>query len=387
MTTFKADNVTTVGDSAFSGTSVKNLNLDKVTSIGQNAFENSQVETISAKALKVVGNSAFRGAKYLKGISLPSATSVGIYAFNWVGSKLPAGTECVIDLPNVETLPDQGSFGFTVDAAHPGGITEVNLPKAEIIGTSLFVNAPKLQKVTLSNAKTIKANAFETTPNLKVLNLPKVKTFNGVFLAAGEKKVVLFDRTNQTAFEAQLKNVKGTLGIGLAPNEKVLLDKTGNTTVQGVSFINQTGTTFAPTVAWTKNAAVTNVTTPNYVISNGGAQDVGAYQASVTVKEGATTLVDHQHAGIQTVIEPVAITGMNVTAVPSLAVGATHSLAVQLLPANTTDTDVTYESMSPGVATVDENGVIKAVKSGIATITVTSKANPSIVKSALVVVK
>lgn len=55
-----------------------------------------------------------------------------------------------------------------------------------------------------------------------------------------------------------------------------------------------------------------------------------------------------------------------------------EQLEVSVNPSNATDQSVTWESSNPAVATVDENGLITAVKAGIATITVSSVSNPEV---------
>lgn len=56
----------------------------------------------------------------------------------------------------------------------------------------------------------------------------------------------------------------------------------------------------------------------------------------------------------------------------NMSVGETSALKATVKPAKAYDTTVSYKSSDPNIATVDENGTIKAVSSGIATITVTT---------------
>ena len=74
-------------------------------------------------------------------------------------------------------------------------------------------------------------------------------------------------------------------------------------------------------------------------------------------------------------IEPtVAVTGVTLDKETlSLTVGKTAALTATVTPTEATDKSVTWISSDEAVATVDENGVVTAVKAGEATITVTTK--------------
>lgn len=70
---------------------------------------------------------------------------------------------------------------------------------------------------------------------------------------------------------------------------------------------------------------------------------------------------------------PVKVTGVSVTpAEVSLEEGETASLTASVTPANAADKSVSWSSSKPSVATVDESGVVTAVKAGEATVTVTT---------------
>ena len=73
-----------------------------------------------------------------------------------------------------------------------------------------------------------------------------------------------------------------------------------------------------------------------------------------------------------TVIVPVSGVKLSVAAV-TLDVGKTQKLNVTVLPADAADKSVTWKSSNSAVATVAQDGTVKAVKAGIATITVTAK--------------
>lgn len=89
--------------------------------------------------------------------------------------------------------------------------------------------------------------------------------------------------------------------------------------------------------------------------------------------------VSNFFAAIQTpdTIQPsqaVAVTGVSLApASETLAAEGTVQLVPTVLPANATNKAVTYASSDTGVATVDDDGLVTAVASGTATITVTTE--------------
>ena len=66
---------------------------------------------------------------------------------------------------------------------------------------------------------------------------------------------------------------------------------------------------------------------------------------------------------------------------------STRTLNLYVLPQNATNKEVTWTSSKEDVATVDENGKVTALKMGTATITATSKDDPSKKGSSVITVK
>lgn len=69
-------------------------------------------------------------------------------------------------------------------------------------------------------------------------------------------------------------------------------------------------------------------------------------------------------------IKAVSVTGVSVPSTMQIKVGKTATIIPTITPTNATDKSVTYESSNPRVATIDDNGVITAIKTGVTTITV-----------------
>ncbi|MBO5371484.1 MAG: Ig-like domain-containing protein [Lachnospiraceae bacterium] len=69
-----------------------------------------------------------------------------------------------------------------------------------------------------------------------------------------------------------------------------------------------------------------------------------------------------------------------------LGIGETVQLSAAVVPANATNTAVTYTSSNPAVATVNEAGLVTAKAAGTATITVASAANPAVTAACVITV-
>ena len=107
------------------------------------------------------------------------------------------------------------------------------------------------------------------------------------------------------------------------------------------------------------------------ILKDSKGEVINAAKALVTHDE----LIDPENPGG----EPVDVAGVTLDKhTVSLHVGATQSLVVTVSPENATEKSVTWTSDKPEIATVSENGVITGVKTGSATITVSSVSNPEI---------
>ncbi len=158
-----------------------------------------------------------------------------------------------------------------------------------------------------------------------------------------------------------------------------------NTTVKVVS-VALSSTTVSLTEGDSQSITVTispsNATDKKYTFSssdtsivtideNGKISALKAGEATITVttsdgNKTATCKVTVKDKGI-----PVESLSLDKTEL-SLTEKQTETLTATVHPENATNTDVTWTSSDPSIATVDENGKITAVKEGEVTITVTS---------------
>ncbi len=71
--------------------------------------------------------------------------------------------------------------------------------------------------------------------------------------------------------------------------------------------------------------------------------------------------------------EEIAVESVTISGSSSVTVGSSIKLSVTLKPNNATNKKVTWKSSNPSIATVDENGNVKGLKTGKVTITVTTE--------------
>ena len=106
------------------------------------------------------------------------------------------------------------------------------------------------------------------------------------------------------------------------------------------------------------------------------------------VKVGKTTVTctsidnDAIKAVCEVTVNPIEVTSLklNLTSL-SLIVGNSRTLTATIQPSNATYKEVTWQSSNPEVATVSEDGTVKALTQGTAVITCTSVSNPDITAS------
>jgi len=122
------------------------------------------------------------------------------------------------------------------------------------------------------------------------------------------------------------------------------------------------------TVDWTVTGASsgTNITT-------GGLLTVDADETATTLIVTATSTFDSTKSGsaMVTVITPVTGVTLDKSKL-TLAVGGNAMLTATVSPTNATNKGVTWSSSDTSVATMDTNGKVTGVKTGTATITVTT---------------
>lgn len=172
------DTLTTIGDSAFAGTSLTTLTIPaSVESIGSEAF--TDVETLTSvtfnEGLKTIGANAFDGCSLLNTIALPnSLTSLGNNAFQYAGRDAAAADGTLTIGTGLTEIPQSAFMGMSKTGGAltiPVGITK--------IGASAFYGM-MISSVTIPEGVTeIGASAFASTKGLASVELPSTVTALG----------------------------------------------------------------------------------------------------------------------------------------------------------------------------------------------------------------
>ncbi len=126
-----------------------------------------------------------------------------------------------------------------------------------------------------------------------------------------------------------------------------------------------------PNLEWTSsNPEIAEVSTEGLI------RGVSVGEAIITA---TTTDGSNLTASCSVIVTPIVAESISIK--PNnhdMIVGQTFEISVEILPLNTTDKSVLWESSNPEVVEVDENGTIIALNAGSSIITATSNSNPEL---------
>ena len=204
--------------------------------------------------------------------------------------------------------------------------------------------------------------------------------------ANGNVQAASAGTTTITATAADEKGAYGTItikvedmatGVTLSPTSKELkVNETAQlaasvlpaTANQGIKF-----TSSDETVATVSETGLVTARKEGTAVITATAADGSEKSASCTIKVGATAV-------------DVPVTGITLDQ-PEITIEVlkdAKQLKATVEPANATNKDVVFSSSNTNVAVVSNTGLVTAINNGTATITVTSKENPSIMAKCLV---
>ena len=372
------DTVTGMGDHVFSGcTELKEVTLpnirqnimagmfegctslekivlpETVTAIRESAFKNctSLKDITWSKAPEIIESNAFRNCSALKEVTIPGTVkSIGDCAFlncdalttvTIPDSVTSIGKQVFYDCDALTTVK-LGSGLTEIPAStfeHCDVLESLRIPRrVTTIGDNAFKDCVKLTSITIPRSVTkISSNAF---------SYPKILTIYGVAGTYAET----FAKENSIKFVDQ--QIKATAAS---------LDKTELTINKGAAAqlnLSVTPENFTDIVDW--KSTDTNIVT---VSNNGVVKAVGVGTATVKVTVGdvsATCKV--------TVLQPVTGINLNKSSLTMDALG-TFQMTASVYPDSANDKRITWSSSDPAIASVDENGLVTALKKGTATIT------------------
>ena len=267
------------------------------------------------------------------------------------------------------------------------GLTSITIPNSvNSIGYSAFDGCIGLTSITIPNSvNSIGASAFDGC------NLNSVICF-----AEDPPKMQLNtfpaqDQTNLYVLQNSLAAYKSSLYWRhfrtILPIQDIIIEADGvatptsGITLKASETIQLTATVLSETtsdksVTWKSNDE--NIAT---VDANGKVTAVAVGKATITATaasgvsaECAITVIETPAIGIAIDKDALGITGDNV----EMKVGESKSIQVTVFPGTATDKSVTFESVNPEVANVDENGNVIALSVGTTTITITANSNPTV---------
>ena len=434
------DTVTTIGDESFYN--CKNLasvtGMKNVTKIGYNAFRNCEkLKDIELPAgLTSCGANAFQNCKSLVEITIPdtlnswggwtfadcsslvhidianSITSIPSNTFNGCTSlsniKLPEELKIIRNeafqgsgLTEI-TIPDKVTSIESYAFKNCTSLIEANVPDSVTsMGSYVFDGCSSLTDVSLGSGITsIPDYAFSNCESLEAIKIPYNVTTIGQYVFLNDtafKEITIPRKTesiNSNSFsypwDLTIYGISGTYAETFASDnsinfvnrevnaEKVELDVTEVTLLKGESknlIMTVTPSDFTDAVTW--KSTDTNVVT---VTDAGVINAVGAGTATVKLTVGNVSTQCKV-----TVLQPVTSISLNRTSLSLDALG-TYQLVASVYPSTANNQNVVWESSDTSVATVDENGLVTALKKGTTTITVKSTDGSNISRSCTVTV-
>ncbi len=350
-------------DLFFYCTGVRELSLpESVTQIGKESFKNceSLEQIILPEALTQIENQAFYGCASLQEIAIPNPeTELGTYGFSGCSSLAKAV------LPDACPALVEGLF------QNCSSLAEVQIPETVAkIETKAFQNCTSLTQIILPpDLQTIESYAFQGS-GLEDIIIPNRCAGIGNYAfqnctslenatisdSVGSVGKYLFDGCKK------LRDVK--LGTGLTeipdyafsncPALESLILPYRITTIGRSVFLNDTAF-----VAVTIPRATTSISANAFSYPD----QLTIYGVAGTTAETYAKEIGAKFVGIQKPVESIVLSQTTL----SLMRGKSVQLTASVTPADFTDV-AAWKSSDPAVVTVDDNGMVKAVAAGTATV-------------------
>ena len=418
------DSVTEIGDSAFfKATGLKHVDFGKgVKTINANAFNTctSLLEVKIPDSMTSMGKSVFANCTSLTDVTLPSSRE-NIMASTFAGCTaleklvLPESVKNIRDsaFKNCTALKElvwskapeliESNAFYNCDAITEmdipatvtsvgyqafydcDGLTKITIPDSVTsLGDSVFYDCDALTDVKLgAGITTIPASAFRHCDALEQLTVPRRVTAikDNAFKDSVKFSSITIPRSvtsiSANAFsyldKLTIYGVAGTYAETFANTNSIKfvdrqvsatsasLDQTALTLNKGASgqlTLTVTPEDFTDEVVW-KSSDTAVVT----VSDTGLVKAVGVGTATIKVSVGKASA-----SCKVTVLQPVTSISLNRS---SLTMEATDTFQLQasVYPSNAADQRVQWTSSDPAVASVDENGLVTALKKGTTTVT------------------
>jgi uncharacterized repeat protein (TIGR02543 family) len=182
LTSISLPAVTSIGNSAFSGTGIWNNTDNNAVVYADNwavGYKGTITNVVIRDGTIGIGEYAFRSCSGLTTITLPNVTSIGEYAFRSCSGLT------TITLPNVTSI---GGYAF-YDCI---GLTEITLPNVTSIGEGAFYYCYGLTTITLPNVTSIGAYAFSYCSVLTSITIHSNVTSVGSYAFRSCSKLTIY---------------------------------------------------------------------------------------------------------------------------------------------------------------------------------------------------
>ena len=313
-----------------------------------------------------------------------------------------------ISSSNADVLKIEQADGKTIARAVAKGKAEIEI-KANLNGLhdpvsdtvtievvqpvqSIAISVPKTR---LAMSRTLKANVDSILPDTandrgyewKVDSLGGNASISqtGEITPTKVGKVRLYATAND-GYGAKSNEIEIEI-IDIPDEESVILSETSGKDISSGSILVKPGDTLSlaaavkpddadQTVSWSCESSGAVTVNQSGKVSAGSA---GTGVVTATTKNGKQASLT-----VNVAIMPISI---SLSGNQTINVGATSTIQATFAPADTTDKSVTWTSGNTGIATVDQNGVVKGVSSGTVSITATSRADNAVKASISITVK
>lgn len=366
-------NITIVKANAFNRcSSLKTVVIgDSVTSIGQSAFSECRIlnDIIIGKNVTVINANAFQNCDALKEISLPDSVET-------IGNSACYNCDSLaaITIPDSVTSIDSSIF-YDCDA-----LTGVTLGTGiTSIPSSAFEHCDVLQSIVLPyRAATVGANAFKNCVALTEITIPRATTNIDATAFSYPSKMTVYGVAG--SYAETFANEQGMKFVNKEVNaEEVTLSQSElklNKGDKGKLVMTVTPADFTDEVTWKSSDPDVVTVDDSGQIS---AKSVG--EATVKVQVGNVSA-----SCSVTVVQPVTSISLDKKSLEMDALD-TYQLTARVSPSDAADKSVRWSSSDEKIASVDENGLVTALKKGNATITVEAQDGSGVSSTCSVTVK
>ena len=330
---------------------------DTVTEIQAHAFKNcTALKDITwSKSLNTIKDYAFENCDALNEIKLPdSVTNISAGAFYDCDGLTS------VSIPNSVTSIGAKLF-YDCDA-----LTDVKLGNGiTTLTDSMFKHCDVLESVIVPyRVTTIANNAFNECVKLTGITIPRNTTSISTTAFSYPARLTIYGVSGTTA-ETYAGDIGATFVAIDKPATGVTLSRTELTLNKGQSaklFVTVEPNDFTDATKWkTSDSAVATIA------DDGTVKAVGVGTATVSFIAGNT-----KASCTVTVLQPVTRLSFTKSSY-ELDGGDTVQLAVNISPEDAANKDIVFSSSDESVATVDQAGLVTALKKGTATITVAAQ--------------